>query len=295
MNYYTFEPKGIFLNSNIGTFFSYNQNFTTGRRNGLEVGIDGNATFRNFWNIWGGVNSNPVDWVDYYEARTPGRIVMRTKYIFSRAGFSTDNRKRLSFVVNTHYGSTGLISNTIGYNPFYGANINTNFRLNDKLSFDLYLAFHEDDGDRGWVNFDDYGNIIFGLRKINNVENLIAARYLFRNNLSLALRVRHYWAKAHYYSFYNLQQNGYLFDNISYDRNHDFNFNAFNIDMVFQWQFAPGSSLNLVWKNSIYDEGPETIEGYFNDLNKTFEAKQLNTVSLKLLYFFDYLYLKKKK
>lgn len=290
-----FEPNNIFRNANITANVNYNQNFSTKERAGIGMGVGGDGFFHNFWAIWAGIDANPVDFIDYYEPRVPGRIYMRAKNFFSYLGIGTDNRKKLSFEFNFHGGSTGLISNTIGYNPFYGANVRTQYRANDKLTLSLYLAFHEDDRDRGWVNFDDYGNIIFGLRKVNAVENIFETKYLFRNNLSLALRARHYWSKAHYYSFYNLGQDGYLIDNISYDGEHDFNFNAFNIDMVFQWQFAPGSSVNLVWKNSIYDEVPGTIEGYFNDLNRTFEAKQLNTISLKVLYFFDYLYLKKKK
>jgi hypothetical protein len=295
INLFQFEPNRIFLNSHLNLGAEHNENYTTHATNGAEVYINADATFKNFYGIWMGCNVNPLEGKDYYEARTPGRIFIRTPNIFLHAGLGTDWRKKLSFNFNLHGGTTALISPTIGYNPFYGANMNTNLRASDKLSFSLRLGFHIDDGDRGWVNFDDYGNIIFGVRKITNVENILSARYLFRNNLSLSLRARHYWSKAHYESFYNLTEEGYLIDNISYEGNHDFNFNAFNIDMVFQWQFAPGSSLNLVWKNSIYDELDETIEGYFNDVSRTFQAKELNTISLKILYYFDYLYLRKKK
>jgi hypothetical protein len=65
--------------------------------------------------------------------------------------------------------------------------------------------------------------------------------------------------------------------------------------MVFQWQFAPGSSLNLVWKNSIYNESGEVIKSYSQNFNNTLDANQLNVVSLKVLYYFDYLYLRKKR
>lgn len=294
INFFQFEPNKIFLNSSLNFSANHYENFTTHTTNSIDLYLGGYATFKNYYSIFFGCKSEPIDGKDYYEARTPGRIFIRTPNIFGYTGLNSDWRKKLSFNINLHGGSTALVSPTIGYNPFYGANLGTNYRAGDKLSFGLYLAFHEDDGDRGWVNFGDYGNIIFGVRKVTTVENVLSAKYLFRNNLSLSLRARHYWSKAHYKSFYNLADDGHLIDNISYDENHDFNSNAFNIDMVFQWQFAPGSSLNLVWKNSIYAEQDATIEGYFNDLSKTFEAKELNTVSLKVLYYFDYLYLKKK-
>lgn len=295
INLFQFEPNAYFLNSHLNMLVQHHENFTSHTTNNLDVNLSANATFKNYYSTWLGGNANPIEAKDYYEARTPGRIFIRTPYVFLFGGINTDWRKKLSFNIELHGGTTALVSPTIGYNPFYGANENTNYRVNDKLSFSLYLAFHIDDGDRGWVNNDEYGNIIFGVRKLTSVENILSARYLFRNNLSLSLRARHYWSKGHYKSFYNLTDDGHLIDNISYEGNHDFNFNAFNVDMVFQWQYAPGSSLNLVWKNSIYNEGTQVINGYFNDLNTTFEAKQLNTVSLKLLYYFDYLYLRKKR
>ena len=165
-----------------------------------------------------------------------------------------------------------------------------------------YQSLENESWSKGWpdkkdqkLNFDEYNNIIIGLRFIKTIENVISARYIFRNNLSLSIRGRHYWTGGYYKSFYNLSEDGYLIDNISYSQNHDFNFNAFNVDMVFQWQFAPGSSLNLVWKNSIYNESGEVIKSYSRNFNNTLDANQLNVVSLKVLYYFDYLYLRKKR
>ncbi len=291
---YQFEPKGKVLNSSLSFSGEENENFTTHLRNNISLNIVENMTFLDHKNIYLGFNSQPTENIDNYESRTPGRIVKLPAAYFGFAGLNTDSRKRLSASFNIHAGSTALVSKTIGYYQYYGANVNNSVRVNDKLSFILYLAFHIDDGDRGFVNNDEYGNIIFGLRKTNLMENILEARYIFRNNLSLSIRARQYWVKAHYKSFYNLTNEGYLIDNISYNQNHDFNFNAFNIDMNFQWQFAPGSSLNLVWKNAINDEGDQVINSYSDNFKSTFKANQLNIVSLKILYYFDYLYLRKK-
>lgn len=294
INLFQFEPKGKILNSALSFSAQLNENQTTHRTNSLELNLVENATFTNHYSCYIGCETSPLGDIDYYEARTSGRIYRRTPGYTGFAGLNTDTRKKLSFNFHIHGGSTTLISKTIGYNPYIGANIRSSVRVNDKLSFVLYIAFHIDDGDRGWVNNDEYGNIIFGVRKMNIMENILEARYIFRNNLSLTLRARQYWLKAHYKSFYNLSDEGYLIDNISYDQNHDFNFNAFNIDMNFQWQFAPGSSLNLVWKNAINDEGDKVINSYSENFKSTFKANQLNIFSLKVLYYFDYLYLRKK-
>ena len=141
---------------------------------------------------------------------------------------------------------------------------------------------------------DDTGNIIFGVRYVTNLTNSLTIKYLFKNNLSLSVNGRHYWSKASYSKFCTLSDEGYLLDNLSYNENHNFNFNAFNIDMVAQWQFAPGSFASLVWKNAIHNETDYLIKSYSDDFKQTINSNQLNTVSLRILYYFDYLYLRKK-
>lgn len=295
LSLFRFKPYRHILNGDLSYSFVHSSNYTTRRTNSIIMSINGNLTFKSFNNIYVGADGQLIDNVDYYEPRTAGRIFVRPPSFSAWAGLNSDSRKRIYTSINGYYGSTALISPTMGYNPFYGITFSPSFRLSDKFTVDLSGDFSQDNGDRGYVNTDEWGNIIFGMRWLTNLTTYVGARYLFRNNLSLSLRVRHYWAQGDYKSFYTLGDNGYLTDNISYNENHDFNFNAFNVDMVFQWQFAPGSSLNLVWKNSIYNEGTQVLNSYSYNMKTTFEAKQLNIVSLKILYYFDYLYLVKKK
>ena len=290
-----FQPWRSLLNANLNLSINHNSNFTTHKTNSLRIELNTNTTLKNFYNIYVGGSYEPQGYIDYYEARVPGRIFVRPTNQTIWTGVNSDKRKKISFNFNLYAGTTGLISPTIGYNPYIGVTLSPNIRVNDKLSFNLSANYTQDDGDRGWVNFDHNDNIIIGLRFIKTVENIVSARYLFRNNLSLSIRGRHYWTGGHYTGFYNLTEEGLLIDNISYDQNHDFNFNAFNVDMVFQWQFAPGSFATLVWKNSIYKESNIVVKSYSNNFTSTLEANQLNTVSLKVLYFFDYLYLRKKR
>jgi len=295
VNLFKFDPFGRFLNGNIFFHINEAENFTTHRLNSVNMELNANATFKSFDNIYLGGNAQVTEQIDYYEARTPGRILIRPRAATVYGGINSDTRKKLSAGLNVYAGSTEIITPTIGRNPYFGITLAPTIRFSDRFTLGINSNYSRDMGDRGYVNTDEYGNIIFGLRFLTNVTNTIEGRYLFRNNLSLALRARHYWARGDYKSFYTLTEEGRLIDNISYDQNHDFNFNAFNLDMVFQWQFAPGSSVNLVWKNSIYNECQEVINSYSRNLDNTFSAKQLNTVSLKILYYFDYLYLRKKR
>ena len=80
-----------------------------------------------------------------------------------------------------------------------------------------------------------------------------------------------------------------------YTGNPDYNYNAFNIDMVYTWRFAPGSELTLVWKNAIYAGDSTIIYDFRDNLRDMFDAPMINSLSFKLLYYLDYQNLKKRK
>ena len=72
------------------------------------------------------------------------------------------------------------------------------------------------------------------------------------------------------------------------------NYNAFTIDMLLRWVFQPGSELNLVWKNSIFTSDSAVNQRYWETLNNTLQNGPVNTLSLKVIYWLDSQYLKKK-
>ena len=111
------------------------------------------------------------------------------------------------------------------------------------------------------------------------------------------LTIRHYWRTVDYSEFYFLNQDGSLSIINNYAQDHDINFNAFNVDFMFSWNFAPGSYMNIMWKNQIFSN--EIIHYYtkmpsFNEnLSNLFKNDQTNSISLRLIYYFDWQYLKK--
>jgi hypothetical protein len=130
-------------------------------------------------------------------------------------------------------------------------------------------------------------DIIFGIRDISTVENALFAAYNFTPTMSLTFRMRHYWSKVAYDKFAMLNLNGTLAPT-DYMGNHNANFNAFNIDMIYRWRFAPGSDLYVVWKNSILENQQRTDLDYWANLDGLFENPQRNIISLKMIYFLDY-------
>ncbi|MER3472410.1 MAG: hypothetical protein C4330_14125, partial [Chitinophagaceae bacterium] len=94
-------------------------------------------------------------------------------------------------------------------------------------------------------------NIIFPRRDRMTVENVVNVKYNFNNRSGLTFRVRHYWGKVEQKQFYDLQDDGTLkttsHNDIAVQHR---NFNLFNVDAVYTLQFAPGSFINIVWKDA---------------------------------------------
>jgi hypothetical protein len=136
--------------------------------------------------------------------------------------------------------------------------------------------------------------VIFGNRDVTTIENIFSSDYIVKNDLSLSLRLRQYWSKGEYGNFYTLMEDGFLNtgQDYEYEINKDFNFNSFNIDLVFTWLFAPGSSLNVVWKNAILHEQSGAMSNYFDNFGLLWNSPQYNSLSLKILYYLDYQFLR---
>jgi hypothetical protein len=170
-------------------------------------------------------------------------------------------------------------------------------RASDHLFFTYSITYNQGANDEGFATIDTAGSIIFGNRTVREVENMLDARYIFINDLSLSLRARHYWSMGKYRHFYKLLEDGELEHYSLYDgsADYDFNYNAFNIDLVFSWQFAPGSKLSIVYKMAILEDEEMVIPDYWDNISHTFKADKQNSISIKALYYLDYQYLKKRQ
>ena len=102
------------------------------------------------------------------------------------------------------------------------------------------------------------------------------------------MRVRHYWQKGDYMNFYLLSNEGRLLPVDDYSFNHNYNYNYFNIDLVFGWEFSPGSMINVVWKNVIEREDEFYNTRYFSNFDRMINSPQVNNLSVKVLYYLDY-------
>lgn len=227
---------------------------------------------------------------DYYEPRVEGRYYDEPWYYETIFWLGSDFRKALNGTLNFVWAKQPdsdqrYTSGDLFLNLRIGRHININYNSN----------VSKWRNDRGFVSFsDDEDTIHFSRRNINTFQNVLGVSYAVNNKASLSMRIRHYWSGAANKEYYFLMEDGSMLHDPDYHTNHDANYNAFNIDLVFRWIFSPGSELSVAWKNSIGISDDRIVNDYFKNLSNTWNSDQINSFSVKILYYIDYNSLKKK-
>jgi hypothetical protein len=233
-----------------------------------------------FWNL----SSQIGDGLDLFESRVPGQNFISPEYYYNGIGVSTDYRKKFAFDGEIGYGE-GYFTDYI-VNNYFEVNLSPIIRVSDKLTLrpsSNYSIFLNGAGFAGY--FDDQPK--YGVRDVRTLTNIIQGKYLFKNNLSLTLRIRHYWSYGTYDYYGDLDPEGFIVRDESFAGNANFNFNAFNTDLIFAWQFGPGSFLTVVYKNALQRDEQLIQTSYFQNVGAVLDEGQRNTLTLKVVYFFD--------
>lgn len=283
------EPFWIIMETNGYIYWDYNRMFSPNVFYANMYGYNANVKFTNnyYLNV-NGYFDNGV--ADYFEPRVPGRFYYRPHSYSQNININTDSRKALNFYF--HYGHSG--APTIQQYSNFG-DLQASLRIGQRFQINYNLSFSSTINDKGFVDKNDANDsIVFSKRNVKSLENILSTSYILSNKASLSLRVRHYWSGAKNANFYLLQQDGSLKDYPEYAQNKDQNYNAFTVDMIFKWNFAPGSELDCAWKNIALSNQDAYINDYWSNLHDSW-LNQSNSFSIKVLYYIDFNRFKKKK
>jgi len=284
----------IFKYGQGGFNFTRMGRFSTGELTSLDLSVWEFLLFNNNYSLNTTIGTNPVHGRDYYEPRVEGRFYRNPVIFYGSLNASTDYNKAIAF----DFGGRSVKDDENRYFS-YGYYLVPIIRFSDKWNMKLSVFWDKYENDRGWVNTFSPDEIVFGQRTIQTIENTLTSRYLFKNDMALSVTARHYWSKGQYNRFFLLNEDGTLTADNDYSGDYDFNTNFFNVDVSYSWQFAPGSSFILTYKNEIYRDPYPVMPSEFgyhydSDLSHTLKSPQTNSISLKVLYYLDYSYLKRK-
>lgn len=308
VGYNQWEPKGIYRRFNInGDIFSVHNFGGDWVAKGFEW--NGNITFKNFWmaRAGGNISTNQLS----TGMLRGGPMMKLPGNLNLRAGFSTDNRKKI--VVNLFFNNnSGLAGNS--------SSLYTGVEISAKPTNYLRISFNP-----------TYNTSFTELQYVTRVNTGGETRYVFaridRETLSASFRVNfnlspdltlQYWGQPFIatgkYSEYKYITNPmagelkdryhvYTPEQISFspgryyvDENSDgtpdysfgrpdFNVQEFLSNLVIRWEYNPGSALYLVWsqtRSCFNDSGRMDV---FDDLGDLFNCKDNKPHNVFLVKF----------
>jgi hypothetical protein len=251
----------------------------------------------NTWNLE--LNTQPTDGNNIFASRIDGLVWQEPAWYSINGWFSSDYRKRIALDLGYWHAGGDMYrdwkENTYRVAP--------RIRFNDRLNIRYVWKIIDRRNERGWAFLDSLEDgtevSIFGKRRNREYTQVLNVNYIFTNRMSLTTRVRHAWSQVRYDALYRLLDSGVISETPYLESGfadlEDLNFNAWSIDMVYRWNFAPGSELNIVWKNQLFQETrlgdveqfalPDT---YADNFNQMIESGFFNSLSIRLISFIDY-------
>lgn len=293
---YQFKPWKFIREGNTSLRATYIQHFQTKDRTFFEINNNTFISFLDYNATFGGFGFTPMHCREY-DPRLNGKYYNSLRYWYAYLGISTDYRKALAFDITQNMSNFVDRFKMEGYNT----DVRIRYRLNDHITLVANSAFYYDPFNVGYVN--DMGDFfLFGGRKTHTYINQLTARYIIVNDMSVSINARHYWFNGKYRKIFRLEDDGSYtdIDDVSLRDSYNFNYNFFNVDFLFTWRFAPGSDINISYKN-IYE--PQTNQQYAyrgNNFKQNLtdilnKYPHTNNFSVKVIYYLDYLSVRKKR
>jgi len=291
-----FQPRGIFNDYRFRFSAQHNKIYNPNQFADWNTSLSFNYGLKNFWGGSFDVRANPSESVDIFEARTAGYFFKRPPSYSAGYNLRTDSRKALRF------STRGRFWQRPDWNQkLRSFNISARLRVGTRLELNHNIDLDNRFNDRGYVtklydNNSNLQNVVIGIRDVRNLTNTLSSSYIFTNRMGLTFRLRHYWSRVEYSDFLEITEDDELRDidytginAVTNDPLHDRNFNQFNIDMEYNWQFRPGSEIRVIWKRSIGSDDLRTDLDFFENFDNTFSAPNFDTITIRMVYFIDYL------
>ena len=295
-SYQIFEPTEKLNDFRINTWVNYRRLYNPSTFTGTNFGIRFNAQTKKLMWFGARIGFEPGKQYDYFEPRDFENKRFFTYKNFANSSIWFETNQNKTFSVEASLGSITVFDkerDLFGYE----LEIEPTIRFNDKFRVSYGFEYENTKGGRGFVdNIND--DIVFGDRDVVSIENGLSGAYNFNPLNALSITFRNFWSTVNYdYQLFILENDGTVSANNGYnvdslEDSPNINFNTWNLDLRYSWQFAPGSQLTALYRNSLFNSDSASKDNYFNSLNTLFDQPIQHVFSLRLQYFIDYSNLK---
>lgn len=285
-SYRIFEPKGIFNEYNIRLMGNHQRRYDPDMSVTTNFGTSFFAMTRDRFAFGGSANySTPFR--DFFEPRKENTYIEYPENAAAEAWISSDYRKRIA------------VDSRLSYNKYLKTthqqlrfSFSPRFRVSNKLKLIYNFGWMKEENRESFVTLLPK-NVIFGTRDMQSVENALQGSYNFNTREAISLSFRNFWSSATFSedNFSRLLNSGGL-EPVAYEvtenNDPDANFNIWNLDLSYQWRFAPGSEMILLYRNSIFKQDNLSALAYTESLENLFNQPARHNLSLRIVYYLDY-------
>jgi len=298
-NYYAFygntsyrilNPTKIFnsFNSNINVYTQFQKE--TGKVQADEINLNINSSTKKNHYIGFGMNYRPVETYNYYEPRTNSRFSIDPTRLGGWFSISTNYNNKFAFDINP---SIAILNESKRMS--YGFYISPRYRFNDHLALNYEFNFFRQNNNKGYVDSSDNNDllppntIIYANRNAVNYTNNLNGKYSLNSRMNFDISARYYWSYTENKNFLKLEDNGRLVDYNGYTDNKNQNLITWNLDVSYNWWFAPGSQLTLLYRSNAAKYDNLITKDFGNNYTSLLNNEDLShVVSISVKYFIDY-------
>lgn len=305
--YRQWEPKSFYRSYgiNVNTYTLWNFD---GTRIVTGGNVNGNISFKNFWNASGGVElSHDITSTAHLRG---GPAIKIPDAVSSWLSLGTDSRKKFSGRVSTSFGSAAN-----NYQNFLRIAPSITYKPLDKISFSLAPSFIDRYEQLQYVtqqSFNGEPRYIFATIEQNVVNLSFRVNYTIMPDLTIQFWGQPFVASGKYSAFKkitnpkaeNYHDRFHIFNpgqiqftggayRIDEDLNGttdytfgnpNFRVSEFLSNLVIRWEYNPGSSVFLVWSQNRSGFEPNGNLNFFDDVGNLFAKKGTNIFLLKFTY-----------
>lgn len=289
-SYRIFEPRGNLNNYRVTFAFDYRQLAEPNVFTDASIRTGFRATTTNLNSFGFNFNLDPGKTYDYFESRVDGKYFITENFTRLGGFYSSNFNKRFAYEIRANLET--LFEEGRDYFG-YDINIEPRMRFNEHFLFIYEFRFNQGNGDRGYATFEN-DEPIFGERNRTIISNEIKASYNFNPFHSLSLNIRKYWDTVIYdENLFTLLDNGRLTDSTGYttsniENDPNINYSAWNFDLSYSWQVAPGSFLTALYRNQLFNRDNLADITFSDNLDNLINKPIQHSFSLRLQYFIDY-------
>ncbi len=297
LSYFIFRPIGKLRKAHFEISYNRQMLYKPNKFNSHFIDADIRLHSTNFFSSGLSLEHTIGKTYDYFESRTND---LNNVFIYGPSldmfwWSSTDYRKKFAGDIGFGYDAISEF-NYKAYHIRWAPR----YRVNNNI-FMTYVISHKTEKNNVGRAFDsqynyledDQNNLLYSKRDVKTITNVYKISYVINNKMSFDVKFRHYWSTLKHRKFFelhdgNLSESYFSVNDENNTPQYNVNYNAWNIDLNCLWQFAPGSELNLQWKNALTTLDDDANISAKGNLNRLMEESKVNSLSLKIIYYIDY-------